>query len=505
MGNEALLTSLTKSALSGVAWNWGGSAVLAAAQVTSTAATARLVSPKEFGLYATAQAAAGLAGYFTMRAVGQDIQRRSELGPKTVGTALTISLASAGLIGLAVMVAAEPWAQLFGAPEAAPVVRLFAIVVAMTAVSSVPLALLRRRLAFGRAAAVEVTSTVIGLGTGVVLAMNLHSAEALAIGQIVGVSMLAGSATLLTRQNLALSFDTREAHGLATFGGQIGVLGLGSYVANTAPSWFAARVLGPSVLGLYSRAHLIVMLPADYAGTGILKVLFPLYGRVRNSPDRTRALVTDALTLTTGTIWPLFALLAGAAPVIVEVLLGPRWSDAAPYVSLVALGACAGVPTATLTYTAEALGWIKVVAVRLLTFLAAVAAAMAAVFLSGLGLSWLLVGVALGEWTAYALVLRPFVRRELLDWPGVLAVHVIHGAAALGAFALAAACTSASSELPTVVRVAAIVAVGLCVAFVLFKVGHSYPAGRVLRRRMAQAFPRAGWWPGAPRVGAAPR
>ena len=83
------MSSLTRSALGGVAWTWAGSGVLVVAQIASTAATARLVAPREFGVYATAQAAAGIAGYFTMGALGSGLQRRSQLGEKTAGTAMS--------------------------------------------------------------------------------------------------------------------------------------------------------------------------------------------------------------------------------------------------------------------------------------------------------------------------------------------------------------------------------------------------------------------------------
>lgn len=496
------MTSLTRSALSGMAWNWGGSAVLAIAQTASTAATARLVSPKEFGVYATAQAAAGFAGYFSMAAVGQDLQRRSELGPKTVGTAASISLLSAGLIGLVFLLAAEPWAELWGVPQSAHIVRLFAGVVSLMALSTVPLSLLRRRLAFGRATVVETTSMVIGLSIGVALATALHSATALALGQVVGAFALTGSAAVLTRRDLRLRFDRTDARKLATFGGQIGMLGLGSYVANTAPSWFAARVFGASVLGLYSRAYLIVSLPATYAATSIFKVIYPLYGRVRTSPERTQALLRDALTLTTGTVWPFFALVAGAAPVIVEVLLGPRWSAAAPYVELVALGACANVPTALLTNAAEAIGWLKIVTFRLLTFLLAVGAAMLAVFVGDLELTWLLLGVALAQWLVYVLTLRPFIHKGLLESRPLAKTQAVHGATAFGAFGLAAGCTAAVSGAAAPVQAVATAAVGIGVAAALFIAGHRYPAGRILRARVAQTLP-AARWPRAVRAGAA--
>ena len=54
------------------------------------------------------------------------------------------------------------------------------------------------------------------------------------------------------------------------------------------------------MLGVYSRSFMIVALPATYATSSVYKVLYPLYGRVRDDFARTRAVVDEGLTLTTG-------------------------------------------------------------------------------------------------------------------------------------------------------------------------------------------------------------
>lgn len=193
-------------------------------------------------------------------------------------------------------------------------------------------------------------------------------------------------------------------------------------------------MFGASVLGLYSRASLIVSLPAEYALTSIFKVIYPIYGRVREDVARTRILVDDALTLTTGLLWPLIGLVAGASPVIVAVLLGARWDDAAPLLTLFALIAGGWVPCGLLTNVAEALGWMKIIAVRHVIFGGSVAVAMLATYLADLGLHWLLAGIAVCDWGVYILMLQPFIHRNLLETRTVLRRQLVNGAVALAAF-----------------------------------------------------------------------
>jgi len=486
------LRSLTKSALSGVAWNWTGSAVLVVAQVGSTAATARLVPPAEFGLYAAAQAVYGFAGFFCMRAVGQELQRRAALGPQTVGTAMSISLAASLLVAACIGLGAPLWAGLWGVPDAAWAIRVFAMALLLQSAASVPLALLRRDLRFGRAATLETGALVAGMTTGVLLAIEFHSAVALAIGQAGGAAILLLATSFAAGYDLRPSFHRGDGRALSVFASQVGSLGFLAYCTNLLPGLFVAREFGAAVLGLFSRARLMAELPTDYALASIYKVVYPLYGRVRDDPARTGTLLRESLTLTTGFTWPAFAFLAGAAPIFVSVVLGPRWDDSAPYLTLFALGACALVPIGLLTNCAEALGWMRIVATRVAAFFAGVGLAIAVAASFDLDVANLLLGIVVVQWLTYLATLRPFVRRGLLGGRPVFAEQAIHAALALLAFGAGALCTTLVDAAPLAVQLLALggSAAILCAAFLL--IWPVYPASRVLAARLEQSMPRLG-------------
>jgi O-antigen/teichoic acid export membrane protein len=488
---------LSSSALGGVMWNWGGSAVLIVAQVASTAATARLVAPREFGLYATALAAAGFTSFFTLVAVGPGIQRRSRLGEKTAGTALTLSLAGSLVIAGALWLGAPLWANAWGVPDATWAVRILAVALLFSTSATVPIALIRRRLQFDRAAIVETGSVVAGLAAGVSLAISLHSAVALALGQAIGSVTLLMAASLIVRDEVRFSFNRDDARELFAFASQVGGLNFFAYFTTAIPSWFTARAFGPFALGLYSRAYLIAVLPAEYAITSIMKVIYPLYGRVREDLARTKTLVDEALTLTTGFVWPLFGLIAGASPVIVAVLLGARWHEAASLLPFFVLIACGWVPCWLLTNAAEAFGWMRVIAARQVAYFVGIAAALVTVHLADLGLKWLLLGVALAEWAAYALTLQPFIRRNFLDAGLVTRRHMVHGGVALAAFGAAAGCAEILDGAPLSAKLAGQVGVAAVVIGTLVLSRPRIPATRVLARRLGapanQSIARAGW------------
>jgi PST family polysaccharide transporter len=461
-----------------------GTAVLVAAQIASTAATARLIAPTEFGAYAVAQAAIGLAGYFTISTVAIGLLRRSELGPKTVGSAIALSVGTATVVLVALWFLAIPWADAWRIQSAISLVRVLAFNLFFISLASVPLALIRRRLRFGEAALIETVTQVGGLALSVVIAVFLHSALALAIGQIIAAITLFFWAVVSARRDITFGFDIADGRELFIYGTQLSALYLGSYVANTLPSWVAGRTFGAFMLGLYSRANQMVNLPLTYLSASVTKVLFPLYGRVQNDARRTTALLSEAVVLATGFAWPLFAIGAGAAPVLVDVLLGSRWNGAIPLLQLSVLVACGALPTGLLTNAAEALGWIWLATLRLVAFLAMLCVALAVTEIAGLGLSDLLIGVAIAQWITYTITLMPFVSRRVVDSRLILRSHFVHALISIGAFGIALACERALAGVGIVAQVTGELIVTVVVCGVVFLGRSWYPASEVFWRRL---------------------
>jgi Membrane protein involved in the export of O-antigen and teichoic acid len=476
--------SLTKSALQGVVWNYSGIAVLIVVQVASTMATARLIAPSWFGVYAAAQAASGLAAYFTFTTVSLAVLRRSELGEKTVGSAVVISLVAATLVLVALWFLAPAWAQAWNIPAATRMIRVLAVALFFNSLASVPIALTRRRLRFGVTALVETSTQVSGIAVGVVLAIFLHTTMALAIGQVVGGVTLFIGAVALAWRDLRFGFDRGEGRELLTYGGQLSGLYFSAWAINAIPSWFTSLSFGKFTLGLYNRASLVVNLPLGYLSTGITKVLFPLYGHVRDDAARTKAMLSEGIVLATGFIWPLFAIVAGAAPVLVDILLGQRWHGTAPLLRLFVLIACGVFPTTFLTNAAEALGWIKFAAFRLLVLLALLGAAVTVVGVSGLGLQALLVGAAIAQWATYVITLKPFVSRGIVNARLVLGSHLIHGSVSLAAFGAAFGCAELLAGIGLFAQALGEVVLTAAVCALVLRGQSWYPATRVLAQRM---------------------
>jgi O-antigen/teichoic acid export membrane protein len=482
-GSRSSPRSLAQLSVRGAAWNYGGAAVVIVGQLLYTALTARLISPSEFGAYATAQALLMLVGYLTLATLGNAVIRQPVLERGLVGTALLMSGATGIAVSLVVLAVAGPWAQLWRSPGAESLLRLFAPQVLLVTLAVVPMALIRRDLRFRAATLIETASTVLGFGVGALLAVRLRNADALALGQIANAGALCTLSVLSSRTQLQLAFSRSSARSLFSFSSQVSLQNLGHYVNNTLPSFAVSRSLGQASLGYFSRGSLLVGLPQTFLVQGISKTLYPIYPRFRNDEVESRRMMADVTSVTTTVIWPLFAALAGLAPLVVEILLGARWTPVASVIGPLCLYAMANIAYSIFAPFAEAYGYLRVIWWIQLWWSGALIAALGVAVLEDADMRAIVLVAAAVQIPVHMLQVALLARRRVVDVAATAKAEA--WAAAIAAVWYLA--TLLTTEL-TVERgiVARIVSSG-CVVVLLIAATYAalprLPAGQALARR----------------------
>jgi PST family polysaccharide transporter len=95
---------------------------------------------------------------------------------------------------------------------------------------------------------------------------------------------------------------------------------------------------GAGVAGLYSRVYQLMALPIRQATWPANRVALPVLSRVHDDPARYREFLLFGQTILLHTIVPALMLAAALAGPVVDVVLGERWSSAAPAFAILAVG-----------------------------------------------------------------------------------------------------------------------------------------------------------------------
>ncbi len=327
---------LRAAAVRGVRWSSIARPLIEIIQIGSIVVLARLIAPAEFGRYAVALIAQEVA--FLIVAGGLTValvQRKSaEKADWETGMALALIFGVA-LGALTLLAASVVVVPVFGA-RTAVLVRLMAPLCLVAALSTVPMALLRRRMAFRRLSEIEVLGTFVRVAASIGLALAGLSGEALVLGLLAGtlavlLTAWASAPPPMPRLHVARA---RELLDFAVPASLAGFTWVG--FSNIDYAIIAAR-LGALQTGFYFRAYTLAVEYQSKVGVVMSQVGFPVLARTadRDELDRFYRQMVRMLTIV---VFPLLVLLAIGAPVLVPFLFGARWTPAVVPVQILALG-----------------------------------------------------------------------------------------------------------------------------------------------------------------------
>ncbi len=304
----------------------------------TTLALTRLLSPADFGLVAIAALAQLLIEHILPIGFQDALIQRADLTPRVLDsafwsvTAITL-VAAASLIALA-----APLAAWFGQPQLAPLLVGMAFAALLRAFSTVPRALLHRHMDFRTLALVRIAGLLVA-GIGAVL---LAAAGAGAWSLVAHVALVnAITLGLIARRagyRPALNVSPAALRDLWRFAPSVAIFAALSASITKLDDQIVGFYLGPDALGYYALAYAFMAWPVYDVLGGIAVVLYPVFSRLQTDRARLQAAYLESLTLATLFAFPVLALLAISAPVLLPWLLGSRWAPAALPAQILAVG-----------------------------------------------------------------------------------------------------------------------------------------------------------------------
>ena len=323
----------------GAAWSYAAHAIGRAAVLAGLAATAHVLTPREFGVFAMAMVAVNLLDVvkdFGLRPALVYLLGTDESWD-VVDTAFVASLAMGAALAALMLALAGPTGAFYGDATVADLMQLLSVCFVAGSVHAVPDALLRHRLDFRRRFWPEVAAPLARYGVAIGLALAGYGAWSLAIGQVAGAVVPATLAVALVGWRPAWRFRPGVALKLVRFGGQLSVVDVLAALLYNLDYLLVGAFLGSTALGVYTVAY---KLPeAALAGTAYVfsTVLLPAYVGLGDDRAQLRAAFVRAFHALGLLLVPAAVGLAVLAPVLVPALFGEQWAAAAPVVQLLAV------------------------------------------------------------------------------------------------------------------------------------------------------------------------
>lgn len=246
---------------------------------------------------------------------------------------------------------------------------------------------------------VEVGAYVLGYGIPTVwLAAAGYGVWSLVVGAVGQAAMASCLAYVLTGHTLWPTFRLGAHRRLLGFGSKVSFISFFEFLGSILDSAVVGRFGTAAQLGLYNRAFTLATLPTYQVHNGIAKVLFPVLSGGQSDRAQFRATLRRITGVAIKLMLPLGVGMALAAPELVSVVLGPKWSGAAPLFAVLAMAAVVRMLATLPGIALEAIGVLRGKAILQAGYVLVLAAALLLVVLIG---EFNLRGVALVMAAAY--------------------------------------------------------------------------------------------------------
>ncbi len=221
----------------------------------STAALARLLTPKEFGIYAVVLAVTSVFSASSQEFGGPNyLIQKASLSEENIRAAFTITFGLSVTIGIVLYLIGGALGTLLGADGLEAGIAVAVLNFVITPFSMTIIALLRRNMQFGTIAASNLASNFTMVLVSIGLAMMGYSYLAPIWGMIAG-SAVQTAYLIGTRGDLRIFRPSLEGYpDIVRFGLYSSGVVLINVFYNSAPQLFLARMLDFAAVGLYSRA-----------------------------------------------------------------------------------------------------------------------------------------------------------------------------------------------------------------------------------------------------------
>jgi PST family polysaccharide transporter len=305
----------------------------------ATIVLARLLTPVDFGLVAMVTAVSGLGQAFADFGLSEATIQRQEISHEQVSTLFWINV-GIGLTLTLVMVALAPvLARFYREP------RLFKIALAVSFTFLIGglrvqhNALLKRQMRFVALAARDAASYVVAVPVAIIMAWR--GAGYWAIVALPLTENFTGMVLswLMVRWMPGLPRRRAGVRSMLAFGGNVSASYLMINVNRSADSVLNGWYWGAQLLGLYSRAYNLLMLPVRQLGAPAGSVAVPAFSRLQNDPERFARYYLRLANLMMWITTPIFGFLFVAAHPVILLVLGHQWGEAAPVFQILVISA----------------------------------------------------------------------------------------------------------------------------------------------------------------------
>jgi PST family polysaccharide transporter len=291
---------------------------------------ARLLTPADFGLVALSSIVIAFTEIFIDQGFSDAVVQSHDDSDSFLSTAFWVNMSVATVLVILVVLTSTYLARLFHAPKLVPINRVLSLTFLLTALSSVQIALLRRRMDYKSLAARTTAANLISGIASITLAFLGFGVWSLVVQQIVFGIVSTVVVWRIGAFRPSLHVDGKSFRELMHFGLKVCGVRTVDLLHTKLIDALVGVYLGALILGIYSVGTKLGLILMQLLGTSVADVSLAHFSELRRSRSDIGGAYLKMVHRLALTSVPLFTFLALEARPLVHIVFGKKWDNAAP-------------------------------------------------------------------------------------------------------------------------------------------------------------------------------
>jgi len=298
---------------------------------------ARLLSPDEIGVFAVAGTAVVIATELSAFGVGQYLIREKEINEDQIRSVLGMAVFISWGLGMLLILSAPYLAIFYDKSAVKNILWILSASFFVVPFFTVPAALWRREMQFGRVAVLQFTGELVTAISSVCFVLLDFSYYGLAIGTVIGMFARLAIAIYLRPSGVVWLPKFTLVRNLLKFGFFTSISNVFARFSEGIPDLVIGKMGSMADVGYFSRGFGAVQFLNKTLISAVAPIILPHLSRVKRSGGSVPDAYLRSLNLLLAFTLPIFAVAGAASYPMIIGLFGDQWGFAVPIASILSI------------------------------------------------------------------------------------------------------------------------------------------------------------------------
>lgn len=327
--------SLKKQALIGFIWSFLQQFCTQLITFSVQLVLARILMPSEFGLIGMLTVFIGIGTALFEGGMTSSLIRVSTVDTKDYSTVFFFNLGVSVLIYLLFFLSAPYIALFYKQPVLTDIARVYGLSFIFLSLGTVQNTILTREMKFKKQTLITFPALLIGSIVGILLANNGYGVWSLVYSMLATNLLTSIFLWFSSDWRPQLIFDEDKFRLHFHYGYKMTLSSLLDTIFTNIYQIIIGRFYSPVLVGYYTRANSLMMLPVGNVSAALNKVVFPLFSKVQDDIPALRATYKKIMLVVIFVITPIIVLMALLADQLVVFLFTEKWLPIVPIFQII--------------------------------------------------------------------------------------------------------------------------------------------------------------------------